>query len=78
MDEKLLEIIDQFDLNVEHTYRGRGGTICVTASGTKILKEFHSSAGKLMDEYELKQYLRSEGFYFVDQHIKNKQGTFFA
>ena len=78
MDEKLLEIIDQFDLHVEHTYRGRGGTICVTKDGMTILKEFHSSAGKLMDEYELKQYLRLEGFSFVDQHIKNKQGTFFA
>lgn len=78
MDEKLLEIIAQFDIDVEHTYRGRGGTICVTPSGTKILKEFHSSAGKLMDEYELKKYLRLEGFERVDQHVKNKQGTFFA
>lgn len=78
MDEKLLEILDQFDLHVKNTYRGRGGTICVTENGTTILKEFHSSAGKLADEYELKKNLRAEGFCLVDQYVRNKQGTFFA
>lgn len=78
MDEKLLEILNQFDIDVKNTYRSRGGTICVTTCGTMILKEFCSSAGKLMDEYELKKHLREEGFSLIDQHIKNKQGTFFA
>ena len=78
MDEKLAEVISQFDIDVEHTYRGRGGTICVTPTGTKIVKEFRSSAGKLADEYELKKYLRENGFSLVDQHLKNRQGTFFA
>lgn len=78
MDEKLSEILEQFDIDIKSTYRGRGGTICITEDGTKILKEFHSSAGKLADEYELKKNLIEEGFGLVDQHIKNKQGTFFA
>lgn len=78
MDDKLAEVIEQFDLDIRSVYRGRGGTICVTEEGTKILKEFHSSAGKLIDEYELKKYLIARGFALVDQHQKNKQGTFFA
>ena len=78
MDEKLAAILEQFDIEVKNTYRSRGGTVCITEDGAKILKEFHSSAGKLQDEYELKKSLREEGFVFIDQHLKNKQGTFFA
>lgn len=78
MDEKLVEVLEQFDLDVRNVYKGRGGTICVTTDGTKILREFHSSAGKLLDEYELKKNLIANGFFLVDQHMKNKQGTFFA
>lgn len=78
MDEKLLEIVTQFDCYVKNTYRGRGGIVCNTDKGLMILKEFHSSAGKLMDEYELKKQLIEQNFTFVDQHIKTKKGTFFA
>lgn len=78
MDEKLLEILSQFDCCVKSTYRGRGGVLCSTDRGTMILKEFHSSAGKLFDEYELKKQLIEYQFTLVDQHIKTKKGGFFA
>lgn len=78
MDEKLLEILEQFDLTVESTYRGRGATICNTDQGIKIVKEFHGSAGKLMDEYELMKSLKEHGFPLVDQYVKNKKDGFFV
>lgn len=78
VDEKLLEILDQFDLNIRNAYRGRGATICVTNQGVKLLKEFKGSAGKLMDEYELKKGLIENGFWNVDQYVRNRQGTFFV
>ena len=78
MDEKLASVLEQFDIEVRNMYRSRGGFVCITDRGTMILKEFHSSAGKLNDEYELKKNLRERGFSLIDQHIQNKQGTFFA
>lgn len=78
MDEKLLELLNQYDLNIRNTYRGRGATICITNQGVKILKEFHGSAGKLNDEYELKEGLKKAGFANVDQYVKTKTGSFFV
>lgn len=78
MDEKLLELLNQYDLNIRNTYRGRGATICNTDRGVKILKEFHGSAGKLNDEFDLKEWLKKAGFANVDQYVKNKSGSFFV
>lgn len=78
MDDKLLEIVNQYKISVRNTYRGRGATICVTDKGIKIVKEFHGSAGKLMDEYKLKEGLMANGFPYVDQYVKNKEDGFFS
>lgn len=77
MDEKILELVEQYNIEVTGGYRGRGGYHLTTSEGFWILKEFHSSAGKLIDEQEYKENLIRQGFPLVDEYVKNKDGSYF-
>lgn len=78
MEEKILELVEQFDIEITGSYRGRGAYHFMTPNGLWILKEYHSSAGKLIDEQEYKSNLIQQGFSLVDEYVKNKSGSYFV
>ncbi|MGN0243612.1 MAG: phosphotransferase [Lachnospiraceae bacterium] len=77
MDEKIMELAGQYDIEVQNSYRGRGMYVFETTNGIRILKEYHSSAGKLLDEQQYKEYLIEHGFSKVDRYVRNKAGSYF-
>ncbi len=78
MDEKILELVEQYDLEITGSHRGRGAYHFTTPQGLRILKEYHSSAGKLMDEQEYKENLIRQGFPLVDEYVRTKEGSYFV
>ena len=47
MNERALKVLEQYELEIAGTRRGRGNFICETDKGSKQLCEFHGSEKKL-------------------------------
>lgn len=74
MQEKYKEIFEQYDMELLHVKRGRGGIICETKEGIYEMQVCAYSPNRLEHAYEVKQSLLDQGFGPVDQYLRNKEG----
>ena len=74
MNEKALQILEQYDLEVLRSYGGRGGIMLETKDGLKMIKEFAGSRAKLPLEQRVLGILAERGVCAVDQVQANKEG----
>jgi hypothetical protein len=78
MSEKLSEVLEQYDMVITGTRKGRGATILDTEEGTRILEPFRGNLLRLEQEYVLKQLLLQQGFSQMDSLIPNRDGMLFT
>lgn len=78
MSEKLAEVFEQYDVEIQGMRKGRGATILTTTEGTLILEPFRGSIIRLEQEYVLKQILEACGFNKMDMIIPNRDGILFT
>jgi CotS family spore coat protein len=71
VNDKVTEILEQYDLQIKNTYRGRGAVICDTDKGLKLVREFTGSKYRLAFEYTLLKNLKDAG-YLIDSYVLNK------
>lgn len=76
MNEKALEVIDQYDLEVSRTWRGRGVYFLETSKGLHMLKEHRGSEEKLQNLHKLLTALEPIQFFKTDLPVQTKEGTF--
>ena len=76
MDEKALEVLEQYDLEVLRTWRGRGVYFCETDKGIFRLKEQRGSEEKIEKLCQLLGALEKVQFFETDFPVKNKEGNF--
>lgn len=74
MDEKIKEVINQYELNIKNVYRARGAYMLDTADGLRILREFRSTKGKAEMAQAVKEGLREKGIRNLDLYVRNKEG----
>lgn len=74
MDDKIREVVEQYDVKVYDAYRGRGAFICETDRGLKLVKEYQLSPNRLNFESMVKYIIRDRGYIAVDQFLVNKKG----
>lgn len=74
MNEKALQILEQYDIKLLRSFGGRGAIMLETEQGLKILKEFAGSKTKLPYEQELLTRLEREGVCQADRAIPNLEG----
>ncbi len=74
MNEKSLEVLKQYDLNVYRTGRGRGGMLLNTDSGTKLFLECMHPDKYYEREDILTKAVFEHGFEQVDTYIRNVDG----
>ncbi len=75
MNERDLAVLEQYELTVRETYRGRGSYICVTDRGKLLLQEYHGSEKKAQLQQRLLQHLADSGIPNVDVPLCNQGGT---
>jgi len=75
VNERGIKILEQYDLKVYSTRRGRSSFICETNQGLKLLTEFRGSAKKLHFQNRLLQHLRLFGYQNVDMVMENIEGS---
>ena len=74
MNEKALQILEQYNIKLLRSFGGRGAVMLETEQGLKLLKEFAGSKTKLPYEQMLLARLEEEGVCQVDRAIANLEG----
>lgn len=76
MDDRAVNVLENYELKVLRTWKGRGAILCETDQGLKILKEYTGSKEKIAMQNQILTYIREQGFEKVEQLVKNKEDEF--
>lgn len=74
MNEKGLQILEQYEMKLLRSFGGRGSVMLETEQGLMLLKEFAGSKTKLPYEQQLLSRLEEQGVCEVDQVVPNREG----
>ncbi len=75
MNEKSLKVLEQYEIEVTGTRRGRGSYICETDQGKKLLAECGSSEKKMVFVNRVLEAVRDRGCPYVDIALANREGN---
>lgn len=75
MNERDLVVLEQYELEVKETYRGRGSYVCITDKGKKLLLEYHGSERKARLQQKLLVQIAEGGYENVDIPVTNAAGN---
>ena len=76
MNDKALEVFEQYDLEVVRTWRGRGVYFAETSGGLHMLKEHRGSEEKIERLWQLLYSLEPVQFFKTDLPVRAKEGNF--
>lgn len=74
MNEKGLQILEQYDIELLRSFGGRGAMMLETDQGLKLLKEFAGSKSKLSLEQQLLARLEEQHVCRTDRVVRNREG----
>lgn len=69
MNDRYMEALAQYDLNVDSVRKGRSGWICETSVGTVLLKEYRGTMKRLEFETQVLGQVADVGLVQVDNYI---------
>lgn len=75
MNEKGLQILEQYDIRLQRSFGGRGSLMLETDQGLKLLKEFAGSQTKLPYEQMLLKRLEERRVCRADRIVPNREGA---
>lgn len=74
METRAVNVLENYDLEVLRTWKGRGAFLCETDKGLMILKEYTGPAARLEVQQMLLQTIRQGGYGAVELLMRNKEG----
>lgn len=74
MAEKMAEVYEMYDMQIDHIGRGRGAIVLHTDKGIRQVRAVLSSESRLATEYEFKEKLYEAGYANTDRVVKNTEG----
>lgn len=78
MNDRAVNVLEQYDIEVLRTWKGRGAILFETKQGTKILKEYSGPVEKLKQQEELLRHIRENSGCVVEQLLPNKEGELYC
>lgn len=78
MNDRAVSILEQYDLTVERTWKGRGSILFETADGIHILKEYKGTPQRLSGIAKSLEQIRDNGYMDIETILPNKEGEFFC
>lgn len=78
MNDKALNVLEQYDPEVRRTWKGRNVWFCDTSNGLHVLQEYRGSEEKLEKVAQVLKELESVQFFATDLPVRTKEGTFIA
>lgn len=76
MNEKYVEALEQYELEIFSVRKGRGSWICETEDGCKLLKEYRGTVKRLEFEDQVLDQLDTGGALRADRYVRNREGSF--
>lgn len=74
MNDRAVGLLEQYDMDVLKTKKGRGAIICDTSLGCLIFKEYKGNAQKIAAQNSLLTAVRERGTVCVESIVPNKEG----
>ncbi|MDD6212911.1 MAG: hypothetical protein PUB22_07205 [Clostridiales bacterium] len=78
MNEREMEVLQQYELTVRKLYRSRGAFYCETSQGLRLLKETEASEERLQWEAWILERCRQMKKVSVETYVRNKEGNFLS
>lgn len=78
MNDRAVGLLDQYEIEVLRTRKGRGAILCDSNRGTYIFKEYQGPKDKLEMQEHLLKTIAGEGSVTVEQLIRTKEGALFV
>ena len=78
MNDRAVSILEQYDLVVERTWKGRGSILFETKDGIYILKEYRGTPERLLRIGPVLTRIRENGYADIEEILSNKEGEYFC
>lgn len=72
MNDRSVSLLENYDIEVLRTWKGRGAILCETSQGTCILKEYAGHKEKVRFQDALLTIVKERGFLGVESILRNK------
>ena len=73
MSDRSAIVLENYDIEVLRTWKGRGAVLCETKQGILILKEYAGHRDKVVFQDALLRMIQEKGFHQVETIIRNKE-----
>lgn len=73
MNDRSVSLLDNYDIEVLRTWKGRGAILCETDQGILILKEYAGHKEKAVFQDAMLTLVKENGFKNVESILKNKE-----
>ena len=77
VNDRIVNILEQYDVTLLKTWKGRGALLCDTEQGLKIIREYTGPREKLSILEAVGQQLKDEGF-LSDCILRTKEGALYV
>lgn len=78
MNEKAVELLGQYEIEVRHTRKGRGAILCDTDQGSMIFKEYTGSQERIELQNRLLTQVAGKGLAEAEQIVPARDGRLFV
>ncbi len=76
MNDRAVGLFDNYEIEVNRTWKGRGAILCESDKGLFILKEYHGPTNKILFQDTLLKHIKEAGFPLVESFLKTKEEEF--
>lgn len=74
MNDRHVSLLENYEIEVLRTWKGRGAVLCETDQGTLIFKEYVGHKEKSVFQDAVLTHMQEKGFLNVETIIRNKEG----
>lgn len=78
MNDRVVNLLDNYDIEVLRTAKGRGAILCEAKQGYYIFKEYHGHQNKLEFQNDLLKNAGQRAGLFIEQIVPAKDGELFV
>ena len=76
MNDRAVGVLENYEIEVLRTWKGRGAILCESDKGLLILKEYTGPKDKIVFQDALLRQIRDQGFLAVENLLRTKEGEF--
>ena len=73
MNDRAVSLFDNYDIEVNRTWKGRGAILCESDKGLFILKEYNGPMNKVYFQDALLNHIKEAGFQIAESILKTKE-----